>query len=98
MHGRFSEIEGEFRTIVRGEQKEKYGRLSVVEQDQPFTEEELRERRRQLAHLSRYDVLDAYREAHRRCCMSGSSDGVPDARSIQELVCAWKLLRSWMKG
>jgi len=45
--------------------------MQFVEPDRPMTEAELKERRRQLALLSRYHVMDAYREAHRRCCMSG---------------------------
>ena len=59
-----------------------------------MTEEELKEKARRLSLLSEYHVKEAYREAHRRCCM-GSSDRLPDARSVQELVVAWKLLRRW---
>jgi len=49
-----------------------------------------------LAHLSMQAVLDLYQRAYRSCRIINSST-FPTARSIQELVQAWKQLRKWRR-
>jgi hypothetical protein len=60
-----------------------------------LSREELKTLRQQLAHLSVGHVRDFYERAYYRCRMTSSK--FPSARSIQELVQAWKLLRRWRK-
>jgi hypothetical protein len=45
--------------------------------------------------LSPSHVEDFYRESHRECCLHDK--GFPAARSVQQLVQAWKELRKWRK-
>jgi len=57
--------------------------------------EELQQIREGLSRLSLEAVRQAYQTAYARCRMV--NDRVPAARSIQELVQAWKQLRQWKK-
>jgi hypothetical protein len=61
--------------------------------DEPLTENELKELQRRLSLLSVSHVEDFYRESHRECCLNDRT--FPTARSIQQLVQAWKQLRKW---
>ena len=63
--------------------------------DKPLNRDELAQLTRRLAVLSPHNVLQAYREAHQKCAIA--TDNLPAARSIQELVTTWKLLREWRK-
>jgi hypothetical protein len=58
--------------------------------DQVMSAEELQQFRNRLARLSLDAVRHAYNTAYARCRMV--NDRVPSARSIQELVQAWKQL------
>jgi hypothetical protein len=75
-------------------------RPSPEELDRPLTPEELTEYKRGLTRLPPSEVAEAYQRAYERCRMEG--DRTPRARSIQELVTAWKLIwarrrnRRWM--
>jgi hypothetical protein len=59
-----------------------------------MTAEDLKALRYSLAHLSEPAVLEAYQQAYRACRIINSHT-FPTARSIQELVQAWKTLRKW---
>jgi hypothetical protein len=61
----------------------------------PLTENDLKELQRRLSLLSMAHVEDFYRESHRECCLNDKT--FPAARSIQQLVQAWKQLRKWRK-
>ena len=61
--------------------------------DEILSREDLRALRDSLAHLSVSHVQDFYRRAYEQCRLSGRD--FPPARSIQELVQAWKQLRKW---
>jgi hypothetical protein len=63
--------------------------------DEPLSENELRELQRRLSLLSMSHVEDFYRESHREYCLNDRT--FPAARSIQQLVQAWKQLRKWRK-
>ena len=56
-----------------------------------LTASELAELRRNLALLSGPSVIDFYREAYRDC----SVEREPNAKAMQRLVTAWKVLRKW---
>ena len=59
--------------------------------DKPLTTDELADLARRLSLLSPYDVQQAYRRAHQKCCMQGEL--LPRAAAIQELVAAtWRYL------
>jgi hypothetical protein len=49
-----------------------------------------------LAHLSQPAVLDFYQSAYRDCRIVNSRT-FPSARSVQQLVQAWKQLRKWRR-
>jgi hypothetical protein len=66
------------------------------EKEEVWTREELEEIARNLAVLSEPAVLEVYRRAHRECAII-SGRTFPSARSMQELVTAWKLLRKWRR-
>ena len=68
-------------------------RRSNLPRDEVLTENELKELQRWLAVLSPAHVEDFYRESHRECCLHDK--GFPAARSVQQLVQAWKQLRKW---
>ena len=55
-----------------------------------MTRNDLNQLRQSLAHLSIDAVRHAYQTAYARCRMV--NDRIPSARSIQELVQAWKQL------
>jgi hypothetical protein len=55
--------------------------------------EELVELQRKLSTMSVTAIQDFYRTAYYHCRLE--NDRVPTARSIQELVQAWKAMRSW---
>src|SRR5438477_5937115 len=80
-----------------GERKAKDAKLQIVEQrpeaETILSREELEEFRRRLVMLSPSGVEDAYRQAYAECCFNGRT--VPPAASIQQLVTAWKVLRSF---
>jgi hypothetical protein len=71
------------------------GRRPEFAKDVVLSEEELKELQRRLSLLSASHVEDFYREAHRECCLQ--ENRFPPARSIQQLVQAWKQLRKWRK-
>lgn len=56
-----------------------------------FTQSELEELSNNLARLSGPSVMDFYRDAYRECAVERK----PEARAIQRLVTAWKILRKW---
>jgi hypothetical protein len=58
-----------------------------------MTREELVALQRRLSTMSVTAIQDFYRAAYYHCRLE--NDGVPNARSIQELVQAWKAMRSW---
>jgi hypothetical protein len=60
-------------------------------EDKPFTQAELKEVHRNLSMLSRPSVVDFYRSAHKACAVERK----PGAKTMQQLVTAWKLLRRW---
>jgi hypothetical protein len=62
-------------------------------EDEIMSREDLKEIRERLAHLNMDAVRHAYQTAYARCRML--NDRVPSARSIQELVQAWKQLWKW---
>jgi hypothetical protein len=59
--------------------------------DAPLTDAELKQLRNNLSKLSPPSVIDFYRTAHRDC----SIERKPNAKAIQSLVAAWKVLRRW---
>lgn len=61
-----------------------------------MSREDLQALSENLAHLSMHAVLDFYQQAYRNCRIINSST-FPSARSVQELVQAWKQLRKWRK-
>lgn len=60
------------------------------EQD-ALTDSELAELRRNLSLLSGHHVMNFYRNAYRDC----SPERKPNAKAMQMLVTAWKILRRW---
>jgi hypothetical protein len=62
--------------------------------DEPWTREDLKEIVRNLAVLSEPAVREVYQRAYRECAIINSGT-FPSARSMQELVTAWKQLRKW---
>jgi hypothetical protein len=61
--------------------------------DEVLTENDLKELQQRLSLLSTSHVEDFYRESHRECCLNDKT--FPAARSIQQLVQAWKQLGKW---
>jgi len=61
-----------------------------------WTREQLDEIARNLAVLSEPAVREVYQRAYRECAIINSRT-FPSARSIQELVTAWKQLRKWRR-
>ena len=55
--------------------------------------QDLEELNRRLSMMSVTAVRDFYHSAHLACRLDG--ERVPSARNIQELVQAWKQIRSW---
>ena len=70
-------------------------RRSDLRQDDILSEEDLKHMREGLSRLSLDAVRHAYQTAYARCRMV--NDRVPSARSMQELVQAWKQLWCWRK-
>ncbi len=68
-------------------------RPDPAEFDKPLSRDQLAQLTRRLAVLSPLHVQRAYRDAYVRCAMNG--DLLPPAAAVQEMVCAWKLLRQW---
>jgi hypothetical protein len=62
--------------------------------EEVWSRKELEEIARNLAVLSEPAVREVYQRAYRECAIINSRT-FPSARSIQELVTAWKLLRKW---
>lgn len=69
-------------------------RHDLPEQD-VLTAAELKQMREGLSRLSLEAVRHAYQTAYARCRMV--NDRAPSARSMQELVQAWKQLWRWKK-
>jgi hypothetical protein len=63
--------------------------------DEVLTVVQVAELRRRLSMLHHTSVEQVYRDAYARCAPIG--ERMPKASAIQELVTAWKLLRSWEK-
>ena len=63
--------------------------------DDVLTHAQVAELRRRLSMLHHTSVEQVYRDAYARCAPIG--ERMPKASAIQELVTAWKLLRSWEK-
>ena len=70
-------------------------RPELPKREEILSREQLNELRQSLARLSPAHVEDFYRGALDRCRLIGNA--LPAARTIQELVQAWKLLRKWRK-
>ena len=66
-----------------------------LRKDEIMSREDLKETRERLARLSIDAVRHVYQTAYARCRMV--NDRVPSARSIQELVQAWKQLWKWRR-
>ena len=66
-------------------------RMARRPEDDALTESELAELKRNLLLLSCSSVESFYRDAHKEC----SLERKPDAKAIQQLVTAWKVLRGW---
>jgi hypothetical protein len=64
-----------------------------LRQDEVLSEGDLKQMRENLSRLSLEAVRHAYQTAYARCRMV--NDRVPTARSMQELVQAWKMLWGW---
>ena len=60
-----------------------------------LTREELEALQRRLSEMSVTAVQDFYRTAYFACRFE--DDRLPSARSIQELVQAWKHMRKWYR-
>jgi hypothetical protein len=65
------------------------------QKDDILTGDELKQMRDGLSRLSLEAVRHAYQTAYARCRMV--NDRVPSARSMQELVQAWKQLWQWRR-
>jgi hypothetical protein len=59
-----------------------------------MTKQELEELRNNLLRLHASSVEGVYQTAHRDCAIVGNK--FPPACAIQQLVCAWRVLR-WMR-
>jgi len=68
-------------------------RREIREPKVPLTAEELQNLRRQLSKMKEHELKAFYASAHHRCELHECR--FPSARSIQELVQAWKELRRW---
>jgi hypothetical protein len=68
-------------------------RAAAVVPKKVLSEKEREELRRGLAHKSRYTVQEFYQKAYAACSVEYGQ--IPPARAIQELVTAWKLLKTW---
>jgi hypothetical protein len=60
----------------------------------PLSKEAPKEQYRSLSLLSPYHVREAYRKAWEACKLEGDT---PNAKAIQELVTAFKLLWKWRR-
>jgi hypothetical protein len=65
-----------------------------LEKEQVWSREDLKEITQRLSFLSQSAVREFYDRAYRECRII-NSHAFPSARSIQELVQAWKQLRKW---
>ncbi len=66
------------------------------EMERILTKEEIEELQRNLLHLSIPSVENVYATAHRDCrYMEGKP---PPAVAVQQLVCAWRVLRRMRKS
>ena len=75
--------------------KSKYG-AATGSDEASVNRQDLIELNRRLASISVTAVRDLYHTAYFACRLDG--DHVPSARTIQELVQAWKQMRSWSKS
>jgi hypothetical protein len=65
-----------------------------LEKEKIWRREDLKEIAHNLSLMSEPAVREFYQRAYRECAIINSST-FPSARSIQELVRAWKQLRRW---
>jgi hypothetical protein len=59
--------------------------------DQVLTPEELAQFQRQLSMPSEYSVIEKYQDLYKQCAFHGEI--LPPSWALQQLVCAWKVLR-----
>lgn len=71
-------------------------RPDLGRREEVMSREDIKALGESLAHLSMQAVLDFYQQAYRACRIVNSAT-FPSARSVQELVQAWKQLRKWRK-
>jgi hypothetical protein len=64
-----------------------------MESDDPFTADELKQLRENIAKLSPYSVRRLYETAWTECRMK--EQRLPPAKSVQQLVQAWRQLWLW---
>jgi len=64
---------------------------------EPMSEQEIQRLAHELAHISPYHVQEFYNEKLAACRLQPGTKRPPDARTIQELVTAWKLLRKYQR-
>jgi hypothetical protein len=67
-------------------------RPTIEERDHPFSKQEVDRLRQRLSKLAESQVIDEYRQVYEKCRIDG--DQLPMAKSIQQLVVAWKVLWS----
>jgi hypothetical protein len=70
-------------------------RRPEIRQEDILTPAELKQMREALSRMSLDALRHAYQTAYARCRMV--NDRAPSARSMQELVQAWKQLWTWRK-
>ena len=68
---------------------------TALNKEEVLTTDDLKQMREGLSRLSLEAVRHAYQTAYSRCRMV--NDRVPSARSMQELVQAWKQLWQWRR-
>lgn len=89
-----------FSLIHYGRTQSEYASISIMarrgEFEKILTREDLQEMARRMAMLSEHSLREIYQRAHRDCAIINSQT-FPAARSIQELVQAWKQLRKWRR-
>jgi hypothetical protein len=71
-------------------------RPEIGKREEFWSEEDLKEIMHNLSLLSEHGVREFYQRAYRECAIINSHT-FPAARSVQELVQAWKQLRKWRK-
>jgi hypothetical protein len=72
-------------------------RPDFAKEEKIWSREDLKEITRNLAVLGEHGVREFYQRAYRECAIINSHT-FPPARSVQELVQAWKQLRKWRRS